>query len=130
MARVDAAPATGAAPLALATAPAAPIHRSSEPGAIRPVLAYPRLTPAEMPLAPTTAAQPVPAQVQREIAAPEAVGRIVGDGDGTASGAVLATGFAWGSPDLPREIDKLADHLWQDLRRRLRIERERERGWV
>lgn len=130
MARVEAAPATGAAPLALATASAPAVQRSAVPSASGPVLAYPRLTPAEMPLAPATAAQPVQAQVQREMAAPEAVGRIIGDGDGTASGAVLATGFAWGSPDLPREIDKLADHLWQDLRRRLRIERERERGWV
>ncbi len=131
MARVEAAPTAGPAPLSLATAPAAPVHRSFEHAARGPVLAFPRLTSAEMPLAPAATAQPAQAQVQREPDSSEAVGRIVESGSGASdSTKVLATGFDWGAPELPRELDKLADRLWQDLRRRLRVERERERGWV
>lgn len=80
------------------------------------------------------ASHPAPAAsdtvaVQRAEAPVEAIGRLV-SGSSSESGRVLATGFDWESPELPREIDKLAERLWQDLRRRLRVERERERGWV
>lgn len=117
-------------PLALASVPGPSIARSFAPSAPGTTLDYPPLTPAQMPLAshPATATNGN-AAVQRAEAPVEAIGRLVGEGSGSHE-RVLATGFDWESPELPREIDKLAERLWQDLRRRLRVERERERGWV
>ncbi len=31
---------------------------------------------------------------------------------------------------LPHELDILTEHIWQRVRRKLRIERERSRGWI
>lgn len=96
-------------------------------------LAYPLrdalgIRPVAMPLV-----VPRPA-VQRQQDQPEAIGRVLGD-DKAAPGPsdshpVLADGFNWQSPNLQPELEKLAERLWQNLRRRLKVERERSRGWV
>jgi hypothetical protein len=107
------------------------VHRLADarPAAGQAAAGYPLrdqlgVRPVEMPLA-----APAPS-VERAVDQPEAIGRIVSAGEVVTESRVLAEGFDWKSPGLQAEIDKLAERLWQDFRRKLKVERERARGWV
>ena len=119
-------------------APSAVIHRATVPANGPRQLAAPRLlavTPGEPPpgegASPAPGARiaasppPAPPAASLPPAPPPAyVQRALSAEQDLPAGTIAA-----GEPEAPKvDIDKLADEVWQRLHRRLRIERERERG--